>query len=196
MLAPSAPTTYSGESVSLSGSMDGTREPKSKLEYVAQKLGPYREQFVELQKSVRPWREFFVFRIPSESGESLVRKIQTNLAVYQSNYVVVSLGITLLLLLRSPSSLIAFSLLAVAWSLFWTKNDDVTWKPVLFGTELSKQQRLYVMYGISAVVFFLFALDILFSVLGVSALTIILHATLNNRPVVPADEHQAVLDQI
>ncbi len=197
MLAPTV--TATAESVNLSGELDGTREPKSKLEFIVQKLGPYKETLAELQKSVRPWKEFFLVRIPSESGDTLMKKIQANLVLYQGNYVLVSLMITLLLLLRSPSSLIAFSVLGVAWSLFWTKNDDVTWKPVVFGTELSKQQRIYVMYGISAVVFFMFALDILFSVFGISLLFALVHAVLNpgrSSEQLQREEHEAVLNQI
>jgi hypothetical protein len=174
MLAPTA-----SESVSLSGSLDGTREPKSKIEFVAQKLAPYREQIAELQKTMRPWREFFTVRVPQESGEALIKKIQSNLTLYQTNYVAVSLCLTLLLLLRSPTALIAFSLLAVVWSFFLTKNDDITWKPVVFGTELSKQQRVFLMYAVSAVVFFLFALDILFSVVGLSLLIALVHAAVS-----------------
>ena len=175
-LGVSSPTAFPR---GISGSLDGQKEPKNKLESILNLLGPYRERSQAVLKSVRSWGSFFAIGKLPESADVAGKRAARNLSYFQANYTVLVFILLIFFLLRSPLSLLALGLLGAGWMWFFSKNDDITWKPVVWGTELNKTQRLWAMAGLSAVVFLMFALDIIFTVAGVGGLVVGIHAILN-----------------
>ena len=183
--------------------MDGAKEPKNRIEFLLRQLGPYRDTYAHLAKGQRSWFQFFQKPTELGSAEVVMKRVQTNLNYFQANYVLLVLLLLLFYLVRAPTTLAVFAILGAVWVWFLGKNEDVTWRPVVNGVELSKQQRYWIMLGVSAVLFIYFALDIAFSVIGVGVLVVGVHAVLNPGPSTHDilasnndDETQAALDQI
>jgi PRA1 family protein len=183
---------------SIGGQMDGEREPRNKLEFVMNKVSPYKES---LSKQIKPWKEFGYIGIPDFNNPNqirldiMVKKVQ----YFQGNYLLIMLILLSVNLLRNFHALIAFTVLGAVWSYFSVKNEDITWKPMINGKEINKQQRTYIVWGLTIMVFIWFGLDILFSVLGIGAVFVGVHAILchhNASAIQSAEESHAVLDQI
>ena len=196
------PTTLGN--VDLGGqSMDGSKEPKTRIEFILKQLGPYRDTYAQLAKGQRSWLQFFQKPTELGSADVVMKRVQNNLSYFQANYAMIVLLLLLFYLVRAPTTLAVFAVLGAMWVWFVAKNEDVTWRPVVNGVELSKQQRYWIMLGISAILFIYFALDIAFSVIGVGVLVVGIHAVLNPGPSAHDilastndEENQAVLDQI
>jgi hypothetical protein len=165
---------------SIKGSLDGARVPANQFEMVKSIVISQVSKYSSITKSVRPWKEFVIVSKPPTSGDLILKKIQTNVVYYQSNYLVLMIGFLIFSVLTSPSCLFLFALLGAGWAFLIKKNEDPTYMLVIAGVPLGKQQRMIAASLVSGILILVFAGSIIMSVLGMSAVAVAAHALLND----------------
>ena len=164
----------------IKGAMDGVRVPANQFEMVKTIVVTQISKYSSITKSVRPWKEFVIVSKPPTSGDMILKKVQTNVVYYQSNYLVLMTAFFLFSVLTSPSCLFLFALLGAGWAFLLKKNEDPTYMLVIAGVPLGKQQRMIGAALVSAILILIFAGSIIMSVLGLSAVAVGAHALLND----------------
>ncbi len=165
---------------SIKGAMDGVRIPANQFEMVKAVVVSQLGKYASVTKTVRPWREFVIVSKPPTSADVILKKIQTNVIYYQSNYLMLMAVFLLFSVLTSPSCLFLFALLGAGWGFLLKKNEDPTYVLVVAGVPLGKQQRMIAAALVSAILVLVFAGSIIMSVLGMSAVAVGAHAILND----------------
>lgn len=160
--------------------MDGVRVPANQFEVVKAMVVGQLGRYSGVTKTVRPWREFVVVSKPPTSGDIIMKKIQTNVHYYQSNYIVLVTIFLLISILTTPSCLVLFAILGLGWGVLLKKNQDPEYMLVLAGVPLGKTQRTIGASIISGILILIFAGSLILSVLGLSAVAVAAHAVLNN----------------
>lgn len=128
-------------------------------------------------KEAKPWTEVMdrnAISKPANTTEAMGR-IRKNVAYFKTNYAIIAVGTTALVMLFNPYSIIVLAFLALIW--FWAYVIKVG--PLYIGgRELSEREKFLVLSGTSLVViFFLTSVgSLLFYALGMSLLVIGLHA--------------------
>lgn len=164
----------------LSGAMDGVRVPANQFEMVKSVVVSHLGKYSNVTKSVRPWKEFLIISKPPTTGDVIVKKIQTNVVYYQSNYLMLMTIFMLFSLLTSPSCLFLFALLGAGWAFLLKKNEDPSYMLVIAGVPLGKQQRMIGAALVSSILILIFAGSLIMYVFGMSALAVGAHAVLND----------------
>ena len=165
---------------SVGGAMDGVRVPANQFEMVKAVVVGQLSRYSSVTKTVRPWKEFVVVAKPPTSGDVIVKKIQTNVRYYQSNYLLLVTVFLLLSILTTPSCLVLFAVLAAGWGFLLKKNEDPNYMLVLAGIPLGKPQRTILASVVSGILILIFAGSLILSVLALSAVAVSAHAVLNN----------------
>ena len=160
--------------------MDGVRVPANQIEMVKLLVVGQLSKYQYVTKTVRPWREFVVVAKPPTSADVILKKIQTNVNYYQSNYIMLVSVFLLLSILTSPSCLVLFAVLAVGWGFMIKKNEDPNYMLVVAGVPLGKPQRTIAASVLTGILILIFAGSLILSVLGMSAVGVAGHAILNN----------------
>ena len=166
----------------IKGAMDGVRVPANQFEMVKAVVVSQLGKYSSVTKTVRPWKEFIIVAKPPTSADVIMKKIQTNVVYYQSNYLVLMTVFLLLSVLTSPACLLLFGLLGAGWGYLLKKNEDPTYMLVTAGVPLGKQQRMITAALVSGILILIFAGSIIMSVLGMSAVAVGAHALLNDSP--------------
>lgn len=168
---------------SVGGAMDGQRVPANQFELVKMVIVSQLSKYSGVTKSVRPWGEFLVVAVPPTQADIIMKKLQTNVTYYQSNYVMLMSVFLIFSVLTSPSCLFLFAILGAAWAWLLSKNEDPQYMLVIAGIPLGKQQRMIAASVVSGLLILIFAGSLILSVLGLSALGVGAHALLNNATV-------------
>ena len=177
----SLPTVTSAGNIK--GAMDGVRVPANQFEMVKTLVMSQLGQYSGVTRSVRPWREFIVVNKPPTSAEQILKKIQTNVAYYRSNYIMLVVIFLLFSLLTTPSVLFLFALIGAGWGFLLKKNEDPDYVLVVAGIPLAKQQRTIGASILTGILILIFAGSLILSVLGMSAAAVGAHALLNDASV-------------
>ena len=164
----------------IKGAMDGVRVPANQFELVKSVVVSQLGKYSSVTKTVRPWKEFIIVSKPPTSADVIMKKIQTNVVYYQSNYLMLMTVFLLFSVLTSPSCLFLFGILGAGWAYLLKKNEDPTYMLVVAGVPLGKQQRMIGAALISGIMILIFAGSIIMSVLGMSAVAVGAHALLND----------------
>jgi hypothetical protein len=164
----------------LGGAMDGIRVPANQFEYVKGVVIAQVGKYGNVVKTVRPWKEFIVVSKPPTTADVIIKKIQTNVTYYQSNYLILVSGFLMLSLLTSPSCLLLFAVLGAGWGFLLKLNEDPNYVLVVAGVPLGKNQRMIAASLLTGILVLIFAGSIILSVLGMSAVAVAGHAILNN----------------
>ena len=165
------------------GAMDGQRVPANQFELVKMVVAAQLGKYANVTRSARPWGEFLVIAAPPTQADVIMKKLQTNVAYYQSNYLMLMTVFLLFSVLTSPSCLFLFALLGAGWAWLLSKNEDPQYVLVIAGIPLAKQQRLIAASVLSGLLILIFAGSLILSVLGLSAMAVGAHALLNNATV-------------
>ncbi len=164
-----------------SGAMDGVRVPASQVEAIKMLAMAQWNKYSYVTKSVRSWKEFVIVSKPaSATADLLMKKVMTNVTYFQYNYLLLISVFMLFSLLTSPTCIFLFAGLGAGWVAFMRKNEDPSWNPVVAGIPLAKAQRSVGMSILSGFAVLIFAGSLILSVLGMSALVVVVHAVLNN----------------
>jgi hypothetical protein len=164
----------------INGAMDGIRVPANQLELVKGVIISQLGKYSYVTKSVRPWREFLVLNKPPSAGDIIIRKIQTNVVYYQSNYLMLVTAFLLFSVLTSPSALLLIAIIGAGWGFLLKKNEDPNYMLVVAGIPLAKTQRTIAAAILSGILILIFAGSLILSVLGISAVAVGAHAALND----------------
>jgi len=166
----------------IGGSMDGVRVPANQFELVKGIVVSQVNKYSNITKTVRPWREFIVIARPPTSADIIIKKIQTNVTYYQSNYLMLVSGFMMLSLLTTPSCIVLFGLLGAGWAYLLKLNEDPNYMLVVAGVPLGKNQRMIAASLLTGILILIFAGSLILSVLGMSAVGVACHAVLNDPP--------------
>jgi hypothetical protein len=134
---------------------------------------------------VRPWSEFFNLRYvsrPKGSGDA-IKRILSNVARFQSNYLFVFLGLMVYCIVTNPVLLFALAFCVAVWWLMAIKNKGENIK--LLGRETSAME-MYMVVGVIMipVLYFAGAGSTVFWIIGASVVVVLVHAIFI---LVPAD---------
>mmetsp|Transcript_1211 Transcript_1211/g.2981 ORF Transcript_1211/g.2981 Transcript_1211/m.2981 type:complete len:156 (-) Transcript_1211:2192-2659(-) len=127
-------------------------------------------------ENLRPWNTFFSpseFNSPKEPG----RRVQENCRHFASNYAVVVIVFMILGVLSQPSFFLSLIILATCW-FFLLSVKGLS----LFGEELTNTRKNFIMICISASVTLFVAGTTVFCVLGITSVSIALHALFHEQP--------------
>ena len=115
------------------------------------------------------------FSKPMTSADA-TNRLETNLAYYFTNYTIFIILLTIMSILSDPYIIILGIVLIGAWSIV-LKRDTIT----IGQHQLTGRSKLIALSTVSAVLIFIFAGSVIFSIIGVSAVVICVHAILNDR---------------
>lgn len=156
--------------------------------------------YMLFKQNVRPWTTFFnmsYFKSPP-SLQKLTQRIVRNIVYFQSNYIIVSLVLTLYCLLTTPILLIAVCCSLTFCYIVSTRNPDQKLK--VCGHELTLPQQYALVAGCSLPIFIWSgAGSAVFWVLGASIFFSTVHAAFFNISAVqPQGEEQfdSILEQV
>ncbi|KAF4735488.1 hypothetical protein FOZ63_029641 [Perkinsus olseni] len=161
------------------GQLDGEKEAGNKLEEIKAMAIPMIRRLTGTVSIMKPWKEFFTFTRPRSSGE-MSQRISKNLFYYQGNYGVCAVVLLLLWVLTTPSALFLCLLLVASWVAFLNKNSDPNWNPQIGGVPLNRTQRMLAMTVVSGALVLLFAGGLIVTVLCLSGILAVAHATFNS----------------
>ena len=164
----------------IKGAMDGIRIPANQFEMLKGVVVSQLGQYATVTKLVRPWREFLIVNKPPTSADVILRKIQTNVSYYRSNYIVLVMIFLLISLLTTPSVLFLFALIGSGWAYLLKKNQDPEYVMIVAGIPLAKQQRTIAASALTGLLILIFAGSLILSVLGMSAAAVGAHALVND----------------
>lgn len=178
------PVTSTGN---IKGAMDGIRIPANQFEALKTIVMAQLGQYSGVTKSVRPWREFIIVSKPPTSADQILKKIQTNVTYYRSNYIMLVVIFLLVSLLTSPSVLFLFALIGAGWAYLLKKSEDPEYVMIVAGIPLAKQQRTIAATVLTGLLILIFAGSLILSVLGMSAAAVGAHALVNDSSAVSLD---------
>ncbi|GIY60549.1 prenylated Rab acceptor protein 1 [Caerostris darwini] len=149
-----------------------------------------KEWILSKKEKIRPWSQFLdvkMFHIPASFPKCTARVVK-NVEYFQSNYIIVFIGLIVYCILTSPLLLIAIAALLGSCYIIRLKNE--TREISLFGQKLTLAHQ-YALVSICAFPLFYIAGagQVVFWILGASFFFIMLHATLYDRPV-PSEEDE------
>lgn len=171
----------------IKGAMDGIRIPANQFEALKTIVVAQLGQYSGVTKSVRPWREFIIVSKPPTSADQILKKIQTNVTYYRSNYIMLVVVFLLASLLTSPSVLFLFALIGAGWAYLLKKSEDPEYVMIVAGIPLAKQQRTIAASVLTGLLILIFAGSLILSVLGMSAAAVGAHALVNDSTAVSLD---------
>lgn len=171
----------------IKGAMDGIRIPANQFEALKTIVVAQLGQYSGVTKSVRPWREFIIVSKPPSSADQILKKIQTNVTYYRSNYIMLVVVFLLVSLLTSPSVLFLFALIGAGWAYLLKKSEDPEYVMIVAGIPLAKQQRTIAASALTGLLILIFAGSLILSVLGMSAAAVGAHALVNDSTAVSLD---------
>jgi hypothetical protein len=171
----------------IKGAMDGIRIPANQFEALKTIVVAQLGQYSGVTKSVRPWREFIIVSKPPTSADQILKKIQTNVTYYRSNYIMLVVVFLLVSLLTSPSVLFLFALIGAGWAYLLKKSEDPEYVMIVAGIPLAKQQRTIAASVLTGLLILIFAGSLILSVLGMSAAAVGAHALVNDSTAVSLD---------
>lgn len=166
----------------IGGAMDGVRVPANQFELVKGIVVSQVNKYSNITKTVRPWKEFIILSKPPTSADVIIKKIQSNVTYYQSNYLMLVSGFMMLSLLTTPSVLVLFGIIGAGWAYLLKLNEDPNYMLVVAGVPLGKTQRMIAASLITGILILIFAGSLILSVLGMSAVGIACHAVVNDPP--------------
>merc|ERR1711959_361691 len=88
-----------------------------------------------------------------------------NFVAFSTNYVLLFLLVVALKVIMSPDKLMTVLLMGCIWVAFAKKNEDPDWNPVVGGIALTPKIRWLVLAGVTAIVFFMIAGEVIVSTL-------------------------------
>lgn len=146
--------------------------------HVAKKESKYTPDWVNTVQA-KPLSEVFdmtAFSKPQNMNE-IVSRLRNNVSYFKTNYAIVAMGTTALLMLMNPSSLIVLGLLALVWFYMYIIKTSAL---VLGGREFSEREKFWLLSGGSVfVIFFLTSVGAtIFYALGLSMIMIAAHGSL------------------
>ncbi|KAF4655242.1 hypothetical protein FOL47_009510 [Perkinsus chesapeaki] len=160
------------------GQLDGSKQPVNKIEEFKVLAMPFIARITSSVTILKPWGEFMKFSKPKTSGE-VSQRIAKNLFYYQGNYGVCAVVLLLLWVLTTPSALLLCLLLVGCWLAFLGKNSDPNWSPQIGGVSLTRTQRILAMAVLSGALVLIFAGGLIVTVLSLSGVLAVTHATFN-----------------
>ncbi|XP_070549014.1 prenylated Rab acceptor protein 1-like isoform X2 [Ptychodera flava] len=144
------------------------------------------KEWVQKQRDkLQPWQEFLNTSKVSKprSAAGLTKRITQNLEKFQSNYLLVSIGLFIYCIITSPLLLIACAFLV--GGCYFIQARQSAGKVVLLGRELTVGQQYLAVGLISIPMFFMAgAGSAVFWVIGASVFLIMLHASLLSTDIV------------
>ncbi|GFY62919.1 prenylated Rab acceptor protein 1 [Trichonephila inaurata madagascariensis] len=148
-----------------------------------------KEWLLARKEKIRPWSQFLdvkMFHIPTSFPKCTTRVVK-NVEYFQSNYIIVFIGLIVYCILTSPLLLIAIAALLGSCYIIKLKNE--TKEIALFGQKLTLAHQ-YALVSICAFPLFYLAGagQVVFWILGASFFFIMLHATLYEVP--PTSEEE------
>ncbi|CAL1266473.1 unnamed protein product [Larinioides sclopetarius] len=155
-----------------------------------------KEWLLSRKERIRPWSQFLdvkMFHLPASFPKCTARVVK-NIEYFQSNYIIVFIGLIVYCILTSPLLLIAIAALLGSCYIIKLKNEtrDIS----LFGQKLTVAHQ-YALVSIFAFPLFYLAGagQVVFWILGASFFFIMLHATLYQLPASSEEEElTAVLE--
>ncbi|GBL92140.1 Prenylated Rab acceptor protein 1 [Araneus ventricosus] len=138
-----------------------------------------KEWLLSRKEKIRPWSQFLdvkMFHMPASFPKCTARVVK-NIEYFQSNYIIVFIGLIVYCILTSPLLLIAIAALLGSCYIIKLKNE--TREVSLFGQKLTVAHQ-YALVSIFAFPLFYLAGagQVVFWILGASFFIIMLHATL------------------
>lgn len=135
----------------------------------------------QLHRRLRPASAFFNparFSRPQSTAEATAR-VELNLQWFWVNYLAIAALILVLTILSQPSFLLTLIVLAAVWFFAMTRETiAVPFTPY----SLSGRPKLLTLYGLTAVMLFLFAGSAILTVVGICGLVVLAHAALHATP--------------
>ena len=135
--------------------------------------------FVRVQ--AKPLAEVFDITAVSKPGNfgELTSRVRKNISYFRTNYAIVTVGTTALVMLMNPWSLFVLALLALVWFYFYIMK---TTPLVLGGREFSDKEKFMLLSGTSLfTIFFLTSVGAtIFYAIGLSMIMIGLHASIRS----------------
>ncbi|XP_077985520.1 prenylated Rab acceptor protein 1-like isoform X2 [Glandiceps talaboti] len=138
------------------------------------------KDWVQKQRdNIQPWHEFINTSKISKpkSATGLTKRVTKNLEKFQSNYLLVSIGLVIYCVITSPLLLVACAFLI--GGCYFIRARQAAGKVILLGRELTVAQQYLAVCMISFPMFFLAgAGGAVFWVIGASVFLVVLHASL------------------
>ncbi|XP_071034539.1 prenylated Rab acceptor protein 1 isoform X2 [Parasteatoda tepidariorum] len=148
-----------------------------------------KEWLLTRKDRIRPWSQFLdfkMFHIPNSFPRCTSRVVK-NVEYFQSNYIIIFIGLIVYCILTSPLLLIAIAAFLGSCYIIKLKNDSR--EIVLFGQKMTLAHQYALVSLISFPLFYLAgAGQVVFWILGASFFVIMLHATLYSIEQSPKDE--------
>ena len=149
----------------------------------------------QLHRRIRPATAFFDptrFSRPQSTTEATAR-VELNLQWFWVNYLCIAALILVLTILSQPSFLLTLLVLAAVWLFALTRDPlAVPFTPY----SLSGRSKLMALYGVTAVMLFIFAGSTILTVVGICGLVVLAHATLHATPSQDERDADEQLDSI
>merc|ERR1712137_586104 len=132
----------------LCGAMDGERLPATRLEHVQKALANIHQKYGHHLLKLKPWREFCSIGMP-ESRKDLSKRLGTNLAEYQINYITIFAISMFISIVVCPWCLLVLTLVSATWIALVRKAEDPEWGLSISGVKLTKTQQYMALGTIS-----------------------------------------------
>lgn len=158
------------------GKIDGQKPPMTQLEDLQKAVEPYQKVYGLYLANLRPWREFLQLSRPRDDVR---QRLESNLVHFQTNYAVIFLALSIVMIVTSPQCLLVICVLALAWVAFLRKNQDPNWVVTVAGFQLSNAQRWMGFMAISILVLLSFVGKVLASAAVLCALLVAAHGALH-----------------
>ncbi|WPT15210.1 PRA1 family protein B4 [Picochlorum sp. SENEW3] len=158
---------------------DDIVQQQSRFKALTDVFSKLRDNAAHNFKNAKPMSEVFdmtMFSKPSSFNDVLSR-LRTNATYFKTNYAVLAVGTTALVMLLNPWSLIVLAVLALVWFYMYVIKTSAL---VIGGREFSDREKFWLMSGGSLfVIFFLTSVGAtIFYSLGLSMVMIAAHASM------------------
>jgi hypothetical protein len=169
------------ESVSIAphGDLEAEEQQQSRFKAVTDIFGKLKDNVSHNFKNAKPVSEVFDVTMVSKpaNANEVVTRLKNNAAYFKTNYAILAVGTTALVMLMNPWSLIVLAFLALVWFYMYVLKTSAL---VLGGREFSDRETFWLMSGGSLfVIFFLTSVgSTIFYALGLSMIMIATHASL------------------
>lgn len=160
---------------------------KEQFSLLVARSPPFVQSYVA---TIRPWLEFFQFKLPDD-GDEVKKRLEQNLLQYCANYLLILLVFLIIMLFSHPNRLMSTIFVLAAWAVYARAGGlDPNWRPTVRGVDLGSSHRLMVMSASSVCFLFFVAGDLVLMLIGMSAMIAMAHAAMHpSSPVCSSEPH-------